>query len=350
MLFKIISIFLLLSCKNIVLNIKLKENCYLPNGCEFGPKTKDETTILQINCNDHLVKYDFSLFNRSNEMCRLKQPTGRTIIMSIRANQKNSILGINSDLLKLVEYSMLYFQPFRLFLRYYDFKGIRIDTKIELKIKISIEFYQTKLYFYDQHNQLIDDCDSFERNNKQFKDFFNPQKLNYLYLAFTNVVYKTPLCETFFKNSKLKEISFKSNYKTYFRKNLVEIRRGSRSESLNSTITSLEIQGYEIHLTQQILNENVFKRTTQFYFNSLDKVENDIFKSIDHISFIMFDAINFLCVVRRQGISWIKSINSNLNVNLSDIKEVNKNIDKITNLRFFSSREYFENDFRYACQ
>ena len=159
MLFKIISIFLLLSCKNIVLNIKLKENCYLANGCEFGPKIKDETTILRINCNDHLVKYDFSLFNRSNEMCRLKQPTARTIIMSIRANKKNSILGINSDLLKLVEYSMLYFQLFGLFLQYFHFKGIRVDTKIDTKLKIGISFEisQTKLYFYDKHNQLIND-------------------------------------------------------------------------------------------------------------------------------------------------------------------------------------------------
>ena len=99
---KIITLFILLCfIANTILNKKLKERCYLPSGCEFGPQSKDENTIIRINCYDPLVKYDFSIFNRSNEMCRLKQPNRKRIIMSIRANRKNCILDY--FLLLLVE-------------------------------------------------------------------------------------------------------------------------------------------------------------------------------------------------------------------------------------------------------
>ena len=258
---KIITLFILLCfIANTILNKKLKERCYLPSGCEFGPQSKDQNTIIRINCYDPLVKYDFSLFNRSNEMCRLKQPTRRIIFMSIRANRKNSILDIKLDLLKLVEYSMLYFKPYNVFLQYYNFKGIRVDTKIELNISITTTFYQTKLYFYDQHNQLINDCDSFERNNGEFKDFLNPKKIKNLFLIFNIAVYKTPVCEAFFRNSKFERITFNDLFNTYLKNNMVKIiQKGSRSEWLNSTINTLEINGYEIDLSRKILNENVFK-------------------------------------------------------------------------------------------
>ena len=133
---------LLLCCTNTILNKNLKESCYLPSGCKFGQQSKDEKEIkiFRINCFDPLVKYDFSQFNQSNEMCRLKQPTRRTLSMSIRANRKKSILDINLDLIKLVEYSRLYFRPFALLLNYYHFKGIHVDTKIDTKLDISISF------------------------------------------------------------------------------------------------------------------------------------------------------------------------------------------------------------------
>src|SRR5579883_1608756 len=106
---------------------------------------------------------------------------------------------------------------------------------------------------------------------------------------------------------------------TYFRTNILRFIRSDID--FKSNITELSInQFFKLDLDTNLLNEKIFGNLRRIYIynGKLNSIHLDLFKYLNKIRTIKLSYDNFFSICHRQGIGWIKSINSHLNVNLSN--------------------------------
>jgi hypothetical protein len=129
------------------------------------------------------------------------------------------------------------------------------------------------------------------------------------------------------------ELTFFRLADTYFKTNLIRFQQ-SKYESINSSVTYFVLdEFYDIDLDSNIMNKNVFEKVNNVWiFGELRSIENDLFKSFRNIRYIFLYRI-----LHAQGNGWIRYINSDLNVNLSNCTQIDENRDlmaTILNLKF----------------
>lgn len=95
-----------------------------------------------------------------------------------------------------------------------------------------------------------------------------------------------------------------------------------------------------IELTSTFLNPSVFENSKMILIHdSIKSIDRDLFRKLKKINFFQIDAYYFRKLLHKHGIGWIHSINSKLNVNLSDTRDVKryrKNVFQIV-VKFFWS-------------
>jgi len=169
---------------------------------------------------------------------------------------------------------------------------------------------------------------------------------------FRNLKYPSSICELVFKNANLNFIGFSYFTNSYYKINLLKFEKQSENfESLNSNIPMVQIDKFfEIHIDSSLLNENVFEKTNIFILaGKINSIQVDLFKNFQKLNLISFHPVYFIEIVRKQGIDWIKAINSDINVNLSDYSEISKNLDKIKRITFNMEREfYYDKNFQFV--
>ena len=112
---------------------------------------------------------------------------------------------------------------------------------------------------------------------------------------------------------------------------------------LNSTILFLNIQMTNgIDVDSKFLNRYVFARLKSIdLFGHMNSIEPEVFKPLKELRYISIQYFDILFVIRRQGIDWIKNINSDVNVKLNNQTDVDLNQDKFFSLKLYSNREFW---------
>lgn len=215
-------------------------------------------------------------------------------------------------------------------LQIFNLKGFDIESQINVSVNFKDIYFYSRFDLY-KNNRLVKDCRDFEAANSRgfilHSIIFVPGYGHLHTLLYTLILVKPksthPICPLFFRNALIFQLSIQYLVKSYYMKNVImfsNYSNTSSSPSLNSFITHLEIdQGYGIDLDSKLLNPEIFARTNYFTFTShINLIEEDVFRPFTFEG-IYFYSDNFIQLVRRQGIGWTKSINSNIRVDLSNL-------------------------------
>lgn len=152
--------------------------------------------------------------------------------------------------------------------------------------------------------------------------------LEYYTVSLSNSRFRTPVCPLLFENTKLGGLHITNLVKSYYKNNVIKYLKVN--ESINSQIRIYELENfYRLDLNRELINEIIFEKTPEFLFDGvINSIETDLFKSFVRLKSVEFNPVSFLEVVRKQGIKWIRSINYQLRVNLSDLKSVRNFMNK----------------------
>ena len=122
---------------------------------------------------------------------------------------------------------------------------------------------------------------------------------------------------------------FREMSDSYYKKNVLQFSKTMSQSDLNKTNSTIKylkfINSYHLNIDDTLLDKHVFRNMTYLYlYSNINSIQTNLFGSFENLKEIYFHVNEFMNLVRRQGIDWMKSMNSDLSVNISDSKEVSK--------------------------
>ncbi len=102
-----------------------------------------------------------------------------------------------------------------------------------------------------------------------------------------------------------------------------------------SQIENFVIKDSSFALDENVLNKQVFKELSYLSISNsvLNDIQNDIFKSFYKMKAADFELLNFGKFMQISANNdWMKYINSNITVNLTDESDIKKNLDNVFEL------------------
>ena len=152
-----------------------------------------------------------------------------------------------------------------------------------------------------------------------------------------NIEYKHKICPLVFTNAKILTISLQNLVDTFYKKSVISFTNESYP-SLNSIIESVSIENVQnVNLDLNLLHPSVFNYTPSILiFGTLNSIDGEIFMRLKNLLLIVIGPMIFRKINHKQGIEWIKQWNYGVNVNLTNLNQVQnvcKEIVLITNRR-----------------
>ena len=205
-----------------------------------------------------------------------------------------------------------------------------------------------KIKFYIGKS-LIKSCqDILEANMTDIQSIFQIYPLNFFFgYPFYDFGYikinliesdfgKYPWCPLVFYHSRISFLTLKGLVNSFYKTNILTFSDTNDYSSFYSEIQSLELNNVQnIDLDLKFLNRLVFKKLVRIYvLGSVRIIDASIFRTLTSLSYISFQTFYFRSIMHRNGIDWIKSINRDENVNISNKTEVSKKFGQIKHLSF----------------
>jgi len=108
---------------------------------------------------------------------------------------------------------------------------------------------------------------------------------------------------------------------TFYKKRQFEILNET-FDSLNSTIVLLDLEKVEnIDIDSRILNPSVFRSLVCLNISGfVSSISGNAILNIPFLQILRLERIHFRSLLHKNGITWIKEINNDFNVNLSNLK------------------------------
>ena len=342
----ILNFLLVLSLYSSKLMIIQSKICNLNNGCilkAIYEKDIDRTVFNRtlIECKSvNSEEKNISEFIASFDKCRLEKRNYIRLDLN-RFGNKNNLIEYSQyiyGISKQVELHSVYIL---------NSNGFNVDQALELYNDDSnietININKFRFQFFHR-NKPIQECIDFEALvNFSSRTYFLQIDTEVIRINFEKTVYKTPICELFFNNINTLMLTFGDLVDSYFKTNKVKILNSSSLSLINAKITNLDLETYSgIHLDWTILNPKVFNRTLVLHLMfGLKSIQTDLFKPFINLRHIQLPFDSFSSLVKSQGIEWIRNINSGLNVNMSDLDDTNRNLNRIKRIILFRKRGFY---------
>ena len=160
--------------------------------------------------------------------------------------------------------------------------------------------------------------------NVVLKDFINVNLINNQFIS--------PLCPLVFNNTMIGTFTLNYLVNTFYKQNILTFSKLNSSKNIvKSEIKDLYLSKIqEIDLDSRFLNPLVFQKlNTIFVWGMVRNIEKEVFKSLENIKVFSFQSIDFRKIIHNSGIGWIKSINEDININMTNITHVYINKHKI---------------------
>lgn len=145
--------------------------------------------------------------------------------------------------------------------------------------------------------------------------------------------FKEVICPLVFNNSKIRYLIVTNLIDLFYKTST--IRFSNETEAENSNIREMEIFIENISLDLNLLNPSVFRNLLSLTVKgSVKSIDAEIFNALERLFVVNIETIHFRKLVHKTGIEWIRGINSELHVNLSDWDDIGryfniKNIEMI---------------------
>lgn len=310
-------------------------NCGLPENCKWATKNQEDSINQIIVCQN----YRSPRFNKDKCKHELDDIKGikdgeKPYILTLHFTDytKNYVLENSFQMHRIVDLV----NPFLgSTIQFVNLKGFDVDLALELNDSVAFfEFHDLDFNLYSR-NRLIRTCEEYElEKTKSNKSFIFNVSSEYFCVMFSNARFNIPICPLIFEKTKLSTLRIDNLVKSYYKRNVIKYHKTDRS--IDAQIENFELQDfYGLDLNVELINRDIFNNTTKFLFDGvINSIETDLFKSFRNLKSVKFNPVYLLEIVRKQGIGWIKSINRDLKVNLSDSKSVTSNMGKSIEIKF----------------
>ena len=201
-------------------------------------------------------------------------------------------------------------------------------------IKCKIEFYTTN------NSRLVKTCqDIIDSNSIMVRSLFQfrlSKKVDSgnLLITLYDSQFKTTLCPLVFNNSHIAHLYISSLVDTFYKRNLLTIENRTFS-GLKSYISNIAIKGENINIDSNLLNPSVFKALRAIrLIGSVNMIDGNSLNALNSFVTISFIKEYYRDMIHKNGIKWIRDLNSQLKVNLSNFKELISYYRILKNKRF----------------
>jgi len=322
------------------------EMCSLPSGCKILKEIKSlpsytlNFSLIVMKCDIKSVeyRYDFSVFNQSKSECVLFKQEEQVLWINLNWNKMMIENTVFHKLSQIIRYTRSI-----LVINIDKFKGFNVDSPFKIDNHMecwyTFNFFNSHFNLYNQEGKLVNDCKYFETLNLTSSFVFSNSNNTQFEIDLINCKYENQICELFFTNIQLNIFRISYLIDSFFQKNLIRFQNQSKIKSLNSKIYQYDLYNlYEINLNFEIVNAKLFENVEDFLFiGSIRSIQVDLFNWFKKFKSITLDSFYFTKINRRQGIDWIKNINSDLNVNLSDPSQIVTHKNRIKQILFIET-------------
>lgn len=142
-----------------------------------------------------------------------------------------------------------------------------------------------------------------------------------------NCDFRHPVSPRVFANSRIGRLTISGMYNYFLQRNMLSFVNETiidRPKSLNANIHTVYLIRVEnMILDLRFFNPLVFKQLVFIQImERFVRIEPDVFQNLKRLRKLEMNARHYCNPIRRHGIAWIRSINSDLNVNLSNKTDV----------------------------
>lgn len=316
-------------------------------------------------------------------MSKVLNPFDRRIDMIVYCNnvfdqvtrQKKLIQAIEKCALENIFFDTVYFKPefnrqivdasygvFNLKYNYESFglitahfinlKGFDIESMFDLDMNNLLPqdiFTDFNLY---KHERIVRSCDDFNGSHSKgfiFR-FLNDTYWQNFQIAKPKITY--PICLLFFRNARIKYFKLSYMANSFYRKSVISFSgpRGPIDDSdLNSNISTVVFESsYDIDFDSSLLNPIIFAKMKYLKIHChFRSIETNVFHLFKKAKYLSFDQKSLVRVIRKQGIEWIKRINTHIHIDYS--RPLNEslatlNADDVIIILKLSIGNWFDND------
>lgn len=300
------------------------EKCVYLDGCTFILQTDYDSWytlnyITQINCKLHKHgKFNFSALNESRHECGLQ--TDQLIFFIEDATTLDSSM---SYILKLIDFS----PALDIYVILNGIGKINVQSSLKLTTNFRyqnfvINFLKFDLVYVYDNGRSVQTCQDFALLNSSWAHLIHWQVEDsphgLLNIEFRDVTYSKPVCELIFKNSRIEKVDFGDVLETYFRTSLPRFIQEPKIEHLNSSLRHIKLAAYNIRLDSRVLNAKIFGKLQQAkLLGHFESIQTNIFSYFKSLKSIIMTYSNFEGLTKRQGMNWLKSINQEVNIDLT---------------------------------
>jgi hypothetical protein len=137
-------------------------------------------------------------------------------------------------------------------------------------------------------------------------------------MALYDSQFKTTLCPLVFNNSHIVHLYISSLTDTFYKRNILTIENRTFS-GLKSYMINTAIKGENINIDSNLLNPSVFKalRTIRL-IGPVNMIDGNSLNALNYLVSISFIKEYYRDMIHKNGIKWIRDLNSQLQVNLSN--------------------------------
>lgn len=198
-----------------------------------------------------------------------------------------------------------------------------------------IEIYYSSLNLY-LNNTLIIDCES-------IKPIILPVLKFYILSLNYGNNYRYKICPQIFNNINVYQFKLSYLIDSFYKRNILSFYEFNQSYNIEIKELYIE-QAQNIIIDKNLVNKQIFSSIqTISLFGSINSIQNDLFKSFKNLKRINIDIYSARRLLS-QGIEWIKSLNSDLNIDPKNISKIKLNKQRIVSISINFNPDHLPND------
>ena len=210
----------------------------------------------------------------------------------------------------------------------------------DLSFKFFLYFIESKIAFYDK-NSKVKSCS--DMNGKNFSSILNKVNLYQLYFERNKIIGR--ICPLLLNNLVINMFFIKPLIDTFYLTTKIHFDILPDSIEINILVNYLILSGcIRLKLDKNLMSPMIFKHISVLeVLGNIKLIEDNMFNYFKKIKVIKFDAQNFRQQAHRTQLKWIKSLNSNIKVNMSNLSQAFHNRKLIIRINlYFTDPAYFD--------
>ena len=202
-----------------------------------------------------------------------------------------------------------------------DFKNINPMQYLSEDDLMNLVFLDSRLVLYENGQQL-ENFEILKRMLNVFTifQFYSSPRTN---INFENLSNKNKIYPIIFNNVEVSTLSFYNMENTFYRKSSLEFMKSNETDHKTKIKIVYFYECHQFDFDDKILNPTVFKEVKEIlFYGTIHSIQVDVFKPFKNLKRLEITITYVESMLRRIGIEWMKRLNSDIKVNISNQVEI----------------------------